>query len=243
MLSRSLIVVLAAAVVSAACTACSPTLPPTTVPSQPNTAYEPFKTALQAYVDQTQPFRKEAAQEAEKVRDKAAPTAGAEQAVRTRQNSLADALRTRLRPNAKQGELFSPPVAAEIQKEIKAMFDSPQRELLIDELAEQMNTPANTPKPTINERLVAPRVPPRLIDVLPPLPKQLEYDFTDRSLVLRDIDADLVVDFVSEAFPQATPQRTPGEAAAKPQPPGAVSPLPMPQTRGGTIFGIMGDSG
>jgi len=243
MLSRLLIVVLAAAVVSAACTACSPTLPPTTVPSQPNTAYEPFKTALQAYVDQTQPFRKEAAQEAEKVPGKAAPTGGAEQSLRTRQNTLADALRTRLRPNAKQGELFTPPVAAEIQKEIKAMFDSPQRDLLIDELAEQMNTPANTPKPTINERLVAPRVPPRLMDVLPPLPKQLEYDFTDRSLVLRDIDADLVVDFVSEAFPQSTPQKTVGEASAKPQPPGAVSPLPMPQTRGGTIFGIMGDSG
>ena len=243
MLSRSLVIVLAAAVVSAACTACSPTLPPTTVPSQPNTAYEPFKTALQAYVDQTQPFRKEAAQEAEKVPGKAAPTGTAEESLRTRQNSLADALRTRLRPNAKQGDLFSPPVASEIQKEIKAMFDSPQRDLLIDELSEQMNTPANTPKPTINQRLVAPRVPPRLIDVLPPLPKQLEYDFTDRSLVLRDIDADLVVDFVSEAFPQTTPQKGVGEASAKPQPPGAVSPLAMPQTRGGTIFGIIGDSG
>ena len=243
MLSRLLVVVLAAAVVSAACTACSPTLPPTTVPSQPNKAYEPFKTTLQAYVDQTQPFRKEAAQEAEKVPGKAAPTNAAEQSLRTRQNALADALRTRLRPNAKQGELFTPPIAAEIQKEIKAMFDSPQRDLLVDEMAEQMNTPANTPKPTINERLVAPRVPPRLIDVLPPLPKQLEYDFTDRSLVLRDIDADLVVDFVSDAFPQSTPQKGVGEASAKPQAPGAVSPLAMPQVRGGTIFGIMGDSG
>ncbi|MBW8865754.1 MAG: hypothetical protein JF610_00215 [Acidobacteria bacterium] len=243
MLSRSLIIVLAAAVVSAACTACSPTLPPTTVPSQPNTAYEPFKTALQAYVDQTQPFRKEAAQEAERVHGKATPNGGAEQSLRTRQNALADALRTRLRPNAKQGDLFTPTVAAEIQKEIKSMFDSPQRDLLVDELAEQLNTPANTPKPTINQRLVAPRVPPRLMEVLPPLPKQLEYDFTDRSLVLRDIDADLVVDFVSEAFPQTTVAKGGGEASAKPQAPGAVSPLPMPDVRGSTIFGIMGDSG
>ena len=243
MLSRSLAPVLAAAVVSAACTACSPTLPPTTVPAQPNGAYDPFKTALQAYVDQTQPFRKEAAQEAEKIPGKAAPAAGAEQSLRTRQNSLADALRSQLRPNAKQGDLFSAPVAAEIQKEIKAMFDSPQRDLLIDELAEQANTPANTPKPTINQRLVAPRVPPRLMEVLPPLPKQLEYDFTDRSLVLRDIDADLVIDFVPEAFPQATPAKGGGEASAKMQPPGATSPLPMPDVRGSTIIGLMGDSG
>ena len=243
MLSPFFAVVLGAAVVSAACTACSPTLPPTTVPTQPSPAYEPFKTALQAYVDQTQPFRKQAAQESERVPGKAGGSAGAEQSVRTRQNALADALRSRLRPNAKQGDLFSPPVAAEIQKEIKAMFDSPQRDLLIDELAEQMNTPANTPKPTINQRLVAPRVPPRLMDVLPPLPKQLEYDFTDRSLVLRDVDADLVIDFVPEAFPQSTPSKGVGEAAATPQPPGATSPLPMPQVRGSTIFAAMGDSG
>jgi len=64
---------------SATFTACSPTLPPTTVPSQPNPTFEPFKTALQAYVDQTQPFRKQAAQEAEKVPGKASSNAGAEQ--------------------------------------------------------------------------------------------------------------------------------------------------------------------
>jgi calcineurin-like phosphoesterase family protein len=243
MLGRSLPVVLAAAVLCAACTACSPTLPPTTVPNQPSPAYEPFKATLQAYVDQTQPFRKEAAQQAEKVPGKAAPTAAAEQSVRARQNTLADTLRSRLRPDARPGDLFTPEVAAEIRKELQAMFASPQRDLLLDELAEQSNTPATSPTPTINQRLVAPRVPPRLMEVLPPLPKQLEYDFTGRALVLRDIDADVVVDYVPDAFPQATAQKGVGESAAKPQPPGASSPLPMPQIRGGTIFGIVGDSG
>ena len=243
MLFRSLVVVLAGAVVSAACTACSPTLPPTTVPDQPSPSYEPFKTALQAYVDQTQPYRKQAAQEAEKVPGKAAPNAGAEQSVRTRQNALADALRSRLRPTAKQGDLFTPTVAAEILKELQSMFSSPQRDLLLDELAEQNNTPANAPTPAINQRLEAPRVPPRLIDVLPPLPKQLEYDFAGRALVLRDIDADIVVDFIPNALPQPTQTSGAGESAAKPTPPGRVSPLPMPQIRGGTVFALMGDSG
>jgi len=241
MLYRSFVVVLAGAALSA-CAACSPTLQPTTVPPQPSPTYEPFKTALQAYVDQTQPYRKQAAQEAEKVPGKAAQ-AGAEQSVRTRQNALADALRSRLRPNAKQGDLFVPMVAAEIQKEIQSMFSSPQRDLLADELAEQNNTPPNAPAPAINQRLEAPRVPPRLIEVLPPLPKQLEYDFAGRALVLRDIDADVVVDFIPNALPQPTPSSGPGESAAKPQPPGAVSPLAMPQIRGGTVFALMGDSG
>src|SRR5207244_11157085 len=212
-------------------------------PAQPSPVYEPFKTVLQAYVDQTQPYRKQAAQEAEKVPGKAAPNAGAEQSVRTRQNALADALRSRLRPNAKQGDLFTPTVAGEILKELQSMFSSPQRDLLLDELAEQNNTPANAPTPAINQRLEAPRVPPRLIEVLPPLPKQLEYDFAGRALVLRDIDADVVVDFIPNALPQPQQTSGAGESAANPQPPGGVSRLPMPQIRRGTIFALMGDTG
>src|SRR5881275_2540032 len=125
--SRALLIIMGTAFVSAACTACSPTLPPTTVPTQPSPAYEPFKTALQAYVDQTQPFRKQAAQEGERVPGKAGATAGAEQSVRTRQNALADALRSRLRPNSKQGDLVPPAVAATIVKSIQGAFDSPKK--------------------------------------------------------------------------------------------------------------------
>src|SRR5205809_6539871 len=107
------------AVVFIFCSACSPTLPPATVPTQPDPTFDPFKQALQAYVDQTQPFRKVAAQQAEKVPGKAEAAAGAEQSVRTRQDSLADALRTKLRPNAKQGNLVPPAMAEAITREIQ----------------------------------------------------------------------------------------------------------------------------
>jgi hypothetical protein len=223
-------------------TACSPTLPPTTVPVQPDATFEPFKQALQAYVDQTQPFRKVAAQEAERVPGKATAETGAEQSVRTRQNSLADALRTKLRPDAKQGDLISPDMAKAIVGEIQKAFNTPKRDLLLDELAEQSGTPANAATATVNQQLAAPRVPPRLMEILPPLPKQLEYDFVGRSLVLRDVDADVVVDFVPDALPEIAPA-TVQDTAAKPMPPGGASPLPMPQIRGGTVFAVMGDSG
>src|SRR3954454_1227497 len=166
-------------------TACSPTLPPTTVPTQPDPTFDPFKQALQAYVDQTQPFRKVAAQEAERVPGKATASAGAEQSLRTRQNSLADALRTKLRPNAKQGDLVTPEMAAAISGEIQKAFNTPKRDLILDELAEQNGTPASSSTPAVNQQLVAPRVPPRLMEILPPLPKQLEYDFVERTLVIR----------------------------------------------------------
>jgi calcineurin-like phosphoesterase family protein len=224
------------------CATCGPNLPPTSAPAQPDPTFEPLRTKLQAYIDQTQPYRKQAAQAQESTPGKASPTPASAQALRTRQNTLADALRTTLRPNAKQGDLFNPAIADALRHQIGAVFDGPKRDLLLDDMAEQLTTPAPTQTARINQRLEAPRVPPRLAEILPPLPKQLEYDFTDRTLVLRDVDADVVVDFLPDAFPvkaTAAAPRAPESKAA----PGAASPLPMPQLRGGTIFAVIGDSG
>ena len=79
MFTPRFLAILTGALLFTACTACSPTLPPTTVPEPPNPALAPLKDALQAYVDQTQPFRKEAALAAERVPGKAdaAPAARA----------------------------------------------------------------------------------------------------------------------------------------------------------------------
>jgi hypothetical protein len=82
-----------------------------------------------------------------------------------------------------------------------------------------------------------------LIELLPPLPKQLEYDFVDHTIVLRDVDADLVVDYLPNSLPIPTPAKRVTEDAAKPTQPGATSPLPMPAIRGGTVFAAMGDGG
>ena len=239
MVTRAYFAAVAAALITATC---GPTLPPTTAPAQPDPTFDPFRAAVQSYIEQTQPFRREAAQAAENVPGKAAPTPAAAASVRTRQNILADALRTRLRPNAKQGEIFTPPTATAIKHQIEAAFASQRRDLILDELAEQNTTPANAPHPAINAQLKAPRIPPRLIEILPPLPKQLEYDFVDRTIVLRDIDADVVVDYLPEALPVQTPAQT-VEEPATPRQIGTTSPLPMPDLRGGMVFGLMGDSG
>src|SRR5256885_17174676 len=104
MRSTRLFGVLAVAFISA----CGPTLPPTAVPAPPDPTFEPFRRALQTYVDQTQPYRKQAAQAAEAVPGKATPAAGATPSVRARQNVLADARKTKLRPGAKPGDPFAP---------------------------------------------------------------------------------------------------------------------------------------
>ncbi len=222
--------------------ACSPTLPPTQVPPQPDPALEPFKTALQTYVDQTQPYRREAAQAAERVAGRDTPTSSAEAAVRTRQQELAEALRTKLRPDARQGEILTPAIAPAIRQRLDALFQGPQRDLVLDEVAEQNTTPARGATPIINAKLDAPRVPPRLSEALPPLPPQLEYDFIERALILRDVDADVVVDFLPDVIQVPPAAESPG-ATPTPVAGGATSPLPLPELRGATIFALMGDSG
>jgi hypothetical protein len=44
-------------------------------------------------------------------------------------------------------------------------------------------------------------VPPSLLTVLPQLPEELEYRFVGRHLILRDREADLIVDFIRNAVP------------------------------------------
>jgi hypothetical protein len=222
--------------------ACGPNLPPTVAPSQPDPTFDPLRAQLQAYIDQTQPYRKEAAQAQENTPGKAAPDVSSAQALRTRQSVLTDALAHKLRADAKQGDIFKPPIADALRHQIAAAFTGPQMDLLLDDMAEQLTTPAKTLTPKINERLEAPRVPPRLAELLPPLPKQLEYDFTDRTLVLRDIDADIVVDFVPNAFPVKATAGVPTKPDT-PLPPGASAPLGLPEVRGGMVFAAMGDSG
>jgi hypothetical protein len=240
MLTRAFVAAVATAFIAATC---GPTLPPTTAPAQPDPTFDPFRTLLQAYVDQTQPFRRQAAQAGENVPGKASGRGtGSATSLRTRQNSLADALRTRLRPNAKQGDLFTAPTSAAIKHQLENAFASERKDLILDELAEQNTTPANAAQPTINQQLKAPRLPPRLIELLPPLPKQLEYDFVGRTIVLRDIDADVVVDYLPDALPVQSPTQN-VEESATPGPAGATSPLPMPNVRGAVLFALMGDSG
>jgi hypothetical protein len=237
---RSRVLLGLALVASVYSAVCAPHLPPTTVPSTDDPALEPLRTALQTYVDRTQPYRKQAAQAAEQVPGKA--STGAEASVRARQNALAEALKTKLRPNAKQGDLLGDGAAAIIRKRVDEVFKGPRHDLLMDSLAEQNDTGKAAPTTvTINEHLDAPRVPPQLIDMLPALPKQLEYGFTGRTLVLRDVDADVVVDYLPDTLPEQPPLGVPTVPPAPVN--GARSPLPMPSLRGGTVFALMGDSG
>ena len=109
------------------------------------------------------------------------------------------------RPMAKQGDIFSPQIAALFRR----LVDKTLREDGVDWgefLAEDGMTlpievrvngdyPAGGPVSTMR---------PTLLKVLPPLPHELQYRFVNLTLVLWDVHAGLIVDFVPGIFPRTT---------------------------------------
>src|SRR6185503_9267869 len=122
----------------------------------------------------------------------------------------------------------------------------PKVELIRDELVEQTEGQKDPPPAVAVNRLApAPRVPPMLLESLPQLPAQVEFDFVGRTLILRDVDADVVIDFVPEAFPEPTPATTDVAPSGPAVTNAANAPrdmLAMPAVAGATTFALMGDS-
>lgn len=107
-----------------------------------------------------------------------------------------------IRAGARQGDIFSPDIAALFRRTIRASCHDEYMELLAI-LNEDWEAPP--PPASIHARwpdgVPLPTMPPYLLAALPQLPPELEYRFINHDLVLRDIDANLIIDFVHEAIP------------------------------------------
>jgi hypothetical protein len=128
-----------------------------------------------------------------------------------REKALADEIRVE-RAGAHQGDVFSPSAAKEIGDIVAWDFSARP---LKDQKAILVEVPVKVP-PAINTdyptALPLATVPPGLLLKLPTLPMELEYRFLGRHLILRDIKANLIVDFIPNAVP-AKPSKTAGREA------------------------------
>jgi hypothetical protein len=117
-----------------------------------------------------------------------------------REKALAEAIRT-VRRDAKQGDVFSEAATVEFRKIIVADFE---KRSPADQTAVLEEVPMKTP-PRVNAEypttMPLGTFPPTLLLNLPTLPEVLEYRFLGRHLILRDIKANLIVDFVPEVVP------------------------------------------
>ena len=117
-----------------------------------------------------------------------------------RETQLAKAIQT-LRANAKIGEIFAPeyqPYFIRIVQDDFATRPAVDRKAIIDELPKNMKVDVNTVYPTT---LALATFPAALLRKLPDLPPELEYRLVGRSLILRDVKANLIVDILRDVVP------------------------------------------
>jgi hypothetical protein len=117
-----------------------------------------------------------------------------------REKALADTIMT-LRAGAKPGEIFAieyqPYFIKIVQDDFKGR-SAADRKALVSELPKNVKVDINTVYPTT---LPLETFPPALLRKLPDLPPELEYRIVARSLILRDVKANLIVDILRDVVP------------------------------------------
>lgn len=117
------------------------------------------------------------------------------------EQQIADAIRA-LRPNAVVGEIFTPAVRQMIVSTVKQNVEgkagaSAKATILGEGNPKAEAVPVNlTVNGTYPTSAPLSSVPPSLLMALPVLPKELEYRFVGRNLILRDSTSNLIVDFI-----------------------------------------------
>jgi hypothetical protein len=114
------------------------------------------------------------------------------------QNNLAVAIRS-ARSTAAPGDVFTPPIAAEFRHVIQGALGAERVKKGVRD-----NQPSPLPPIHVNAayplNLPVQAMPPSLLKTLPELPKGLEYRIVGRTLILHDVEANLIVDYMNEAF-------------------------------------------
>jgi hypothetical protein len=123
-----------------------------------------------------------------------------------RREAQKQAIRT-ARPNAKQGDLFTPPVAALFRMLLARAVDGSRGNRVRRSLqAGEPRAAAESPQIAVNgdypnqDGQPLQSAPATLLQHLPVLPKGLEYRMVGRMLVLRDTEANIVVDYLPNAL-------------------------------------------
>jgi hypothetical protein len=135
-----------------------------------------------------------------KVADSLPPLKGTDDSVEiaTREMALADAIRA-ARAKARRGDIFASEVARVLRRVLKADFRSrsrAERFVMMDEIP-NFRPRVNQTYPSIWPLATFPA---SLLEVMPALPEVLEYRLLSESLILRDVKANIVVDFMLDVY-------------------------------------------
>ena len=117
------------------------------------------------------------------------------------QSELARRIRD-ARPGAKSSEIFTPEVSAEFRRLLSGAMSGPKAKRVHQSLrrAEPVRLPLQVGDP-YPDNIPLQSTPPTLLLHLPKLPPELDYRVSGHNLVLRDVGANLIVDFIPDAVP------------------------------------------
>jgi len=121
--------------------------------------------------------------------------------ISAREKALGEAIAT-VRVNAKPGDIFGADMVGYFKQILAEDWKSrspADRKALFNELPRGVQIRINQAYPST---LPLVSVPPNLLAMLPMLPETLEYRLIDRYMLLRDRDANLVIDVLSNVLPQ-----------------------------------------
>jgi hypothetical protein len=170
----------------------------TVAPSQPaqanpiGIAVLDFKERLAAYLK----VHKEAQSKVPKLAETSDPAA-----MQSREAALADTIK-KLRPGAKEGDVFSVAFRAVLSREVRRDFlgrSAADRKALMQEPSAKMKLAVNMTYPS--DRPLA-TFPAQLLQKLPELPPELEYRIVGHHIVLRDVAANIIVDVARDVIPR-----------------------------------------
>jgi hypothetical protein len=127
--------------------------------------------------------------------------------IKAAQLALAAKIRA-ARANARVGDILTPEIRNKFRRlvypELKGTAGRETREELTEDVKEKDEGPpkkviykVNAPYPEGN---ALPTTPPNILAALPPLPEELEYRILEKNLILRDVQANIIVDFIANAI-------------------------------------------
>jgi hypothetical protein len=118
--------------------------------------------------------------------------------ISSREVALGDAIRT-IRAGARPGDVMRPEIAEEFRRVIKSDYlgrDPKERKFFLEEIP--------TFRPVINQAYPSTSplatFPATLLEVMPKLPEILEYRLLREGLSLRDVKANIIVDYIPDVF-------------------------------------------
>src|SRR5262249_40703970 len=205
-------------ILTAAANGCAGARGPSVVPPQSVEIDDRLLAVFKDEVDEYVVLRKKALSRIPPLPNKATPAQ-----LDQHQKTLTDAIIV-FRQGAKRGDIFKPDVAAAIEHVLERALSGPEGEAILKAIQQGNPQLEGTPNPrdptkevktpiTIAVNAVynpaAPfsSVPPSLLLKLPPLPEEVRYRFVGRTLILRDTEANVILDFIDNAIPDPSQAR------------------------------------